>query len=76
MIDESEHTFKYEQTENNGGWIIYTGREKDRTYIVTPTIAWSNSDCWFNFDTEKEANAFCNKLNKIADNTKHNFSRC
>ncbi len=69
MINEWEHTFKYEQSENNAGWIIYTGREKDRTYIVTPTIAF------FNFDTEKEAKAFCNKLNKIADNTKHTFSR-
>ena len=60
-----DQTFKYVKGETDGNWLIYSGRVEDKKWLITPQIAF------FNFETEEEAKNFCDRLNKIADNTNH-----
>ena len=53
-------TFKVEKS-NDSNFNIYTGRDQDKHFIVTPYISF------FNFDNYKEAQEMCDKLNRIAD---------
>ena len=53
-------TFKVEKS-TDSSFNIYTGRDSDKHFIVTPYISF------FNFDNNKEAQEMCDKLNRIAN---------
>ena len=55
-------TFKVEKSPDGGNnFNIYTGRDEDKHHIFTPQLSF------FNFESYKEAQELCDKLNKIAD---------
>ena len=59
-----QNTFKYEKG-GYGEYKIYTGKINDKHYLYTDGLTFVM------FKTEKEAQEYCNKLNKITNSSNH-----
>jgi len=60
-----QNTFKYEK--DWGDYKIYTGQINDKHYLYTDGLSFVM------FKNEKEAQEYCDKLNKITNKSNHHW---